>query len=186
MLSLFIIFAKKRAMGNIHLLLARHGETLENQRHVLQGHLPGTLSELGIQQAEQLADQLADEPLDVVVCSDLARSYDTALVVAQRHQLVPQPTPLLREMDWGIYTGESLEDVDWYHLPEAVESVEQLYQRAGQFIAYLRATYPGKRLLAVGHGAFNRAIQVWLKGQPPFAMVELPIMSNATVERFEI
>ena len=173
-------------MGNIRLLLARHGETLENQRHILQGHMPGTLSSLGIQQAEQLAELLKDEPLDVVVCSDLARSYDTAKAVAQMHHLVPQPTSLLREMDWGIYTGESLEDVDWYHLPNGVESVEQLYQRAGQFIAYLREKYAGKRLLAVGHGAFNRAIQVWLKGLPPFEMVELPIMGNATVERFKI
>ena len=173
-------------MRKIDLLLARHGETLENQRHILQGHLPGTLSPLGIQQAEQLADSLMDEPLDVVVCSDLARSYDTANAVAKRHQLIPQPTPLLREMDWGVYTGETLEDVDWYHLPVGVESVEQLYQRAGEFIDYLRKSYPGKRVLAVGHGAFNRAIQVWIKGQAPFDMVELPIMSNATVERFEI
>lgn len=173
-------------MENMHLLLARHGETLENQRHVLQGHLPGTLSPLGIQQAERLADLLMDEPLDVVVCSDLARSYDTANAVAKRHHLTPQPTPLLREMDWGIYTGETLEDVDWYHLPEAVESVEQLYHRAGRFIAYLRTTYSGKRILAVGHGAFNRAILTYLQGKQPFDMIELPIMGNATVERFDI
>jgi EAL domain-containing protein (putative c-di-GMP-specific phosphodiesterase class I) len=69
---------------------------------------------------------------------------------------------------------------------EGVETVEQLYHRAGQFIAYLRENYSGKRILAVGHGAFNRAIQVWINGQPPFDMLELPIMSNATVERFEI
>jgi probable phosphoglycerate mutase len=178
--------AKISVMETIHLLLARHGETLENQRHVLQGHLPGTLSPLGIQQAEQLAELLVEEPLDVIVCSDLARSYDTANAVAKRHCLIPQPTPLLREMNWGIYTGETLEDVDWYHLPAGVETVEQLYHRAGQFIAYLRENYSGKRILAVGHGAFNRAIQVWINGQPPFDMLELPIMSNATVERFEI
>ena len=30
------------------LILSRHGETLENQQHILQGQLPGTLSPLGL------------------------------------------------------------------------------------------------------------------------------------------
>ena len=38
-------------MKKIDLLLTRHGETIENQRHVLQGQLPGTLSPLGKEQA---------------------------------------------------------------------------------------------------------------------------------------
>lgn len=168
------------------LLLTRHGETLENQRHVLQGQLPGTLSPLGISQAERLAERLADEPLDAVVCSDLARSYDTACFVARSHGLEPQPTPLLREMDWGVYTGETLEDVDWYHLPASVESVEDLYGRAGRFVDYLRDTFPGKRVLAVGHGAFNRAILAYLSGKQPFDMVEMSIMGNTAIERLEI
>ena len=92
-------------MKKIDLLLTRHGETIENQRYVLQGQLPGTLSPLGKEQAVVLAEQLKQEPLDVIVCSDLARSYDTAKVVAGYHGKQPQPTPLLREMDWGIYTG---------------------------------------------------------------------------------
>ena len=124
--------------------------------------------------------------MDGVVCSDLARSYDTACAVACRHGLEPQVTPLLREMDWGRYTGETLEDVDWYHLPPGVESVEELYQRAGRFIDYLRRTFPGQRLLAVGHGAFNRAVLAYLKGKLPFDMVEMPIMGNTEIEELEI
>ena len=173
-------------MGNIHLLLTRHGETLENQRHILQGQLPGTLSPLGIQQAEKLAEKLVNEPLEAVVCSDLARSYDTACAVAHLHRIEPQVTPLLREMDWGIYTGETLEDVDWYHLPLGVESVEELYLRAGCFIDFLRVTFPGKRLLAVGHGAFNRAILAYLNGKHPLDMIEMPIMQNTAIERLEL
>lgn len=173
-------------MENIHLLLTRHGETLENQRHILQGQLPGTLSPLGCRQAEELAVRLQDEPLDVVVCSDLARSYDTACAVARLHGLEPQPTPLLREMDWGIYMGKTLEEVDWANLPAGVESVDELYQRAVRFIGFLRVTFPGKRILAVGHGAFNRAILTCLKGKQPWEMVEMPIMENTAIERLEI
>lgn len=177
---------KLQVMKNTQLLLTRHGETLENQRHVLQGQLPGTLSPLGIQQAKLLADKLLDEPLDVIVCSDLARSFDTALAVAERHGLKPVATPLLREMDWGIYTGESLADVDWLHLPESVESVEALYQRARQFIQYLQTAYGEQKILAVGHGAFNRAILTVLEGKKAFEMVEMRIMDNTEIIRLNV
>lgn len=163
------------------LLLTRHGETLENQKHILQGQLPGTLSPLGLQQAEALARALDGVPLDVIVSSDLDRSYKTAQIVADSRGMTPQPTPLLREMDWGVYTGETLQDVDWQNLPPSVESVDDLFRRAGEFINYLKANYPGKRILAVGHGAFNRAILTWLQGGKPMDMIELPIMENTEV-----
>lgn len=168
-------------MKKIRLLLTRHGETIENQQHVLQGQLPGTLSSLGLQQAENLADKLAEEPLDVIICSDLQRSYKTATIVAARRGMKAEPTPLLREMDWGIYTGKNLENVDWLHLPLSVESVEGLYHRAGEFIDYLRVKYAGKCVLAVGHGAFNRAILTYLQGLPPREMIEMPIMENTEI-----
>ena len=170
----------------IELILSRHGETLENQQHILQGQLPGTLSPLGKAQAENLAETLKDEPLDVVVSSDLARSYETALAVAARHGLTPHQTPLLREMDWGIYTGQRLDDVDWLNLPPSVESVEALYQRATDFIRYLQDNFPDRRIVAIGHGAFNRAIIAYLEGKQAIEMIDLPIMENTTRVYFKI
>ena len=80
---LFLSRKERSGMKNIHLILTRHGETLENRQHLMQGHIPGTLSPLGIQQAEELAVALQGKPIDVIVCSDLARSYDTAMAVAR-------------------------------------------------------------------------------------------------------
>lgn len=68
--------------STISLILSRHGETEENKLRIMQGQMPGHLSELGKQQAEQLADLLEEEEIDVIVSSDLARSYDTAMAVA--------------------------------------------------------------------------------------------------------
>ena len=140
------------------LILSRHGETLENQQHILQGQLPGTLSPLGIAQAERLAEMLQEETIDNIVSSDLARSYNTAVTVARKHGLTPHQTPLLREMDWGIYTGKRLDDVDWTNLPPSVESLDALFQRAIDFIAYLKKNFSGQQIVVIGHGAFNRAI----------------------------
>ena len=82
-------------MSQIELILSRHGETEENKLHIMQGQLPGHLSELGKQQAKALAETLDKEELDVIVCSDLARSYDTAMAVARQKGLQPVATPLL-------------------------------------------------------------------------------------------
>ena len=40
-------------MSQIELILSRHGETEENKLHIMQGQLPGHLSELGKQQAKE-------------------------------------------------------------------------------------------------------------------------------------
>lgn len=131
-------------MSQIELILSRHGETEENKLHIMQGQLPGHLSELGKQQAEALAEMLDKEELDVIVCSDLARSYDTAMAVARRKGLQPVVTPLLREMDWGVYTGKVADEMDFTTLPESVETIDALYKRAGDFVNFLKKEFPGK------------------------------------------
>ena len=84
----------------MELILSRHGETLENQQHILQGQLPGTLSPLGIAQAERLAEMLQEETIDNIVSSDLARSYNTAVAVARKHGL----TQVSAWMTWTVPT----------------------------------------------------------------------------------
>lgn len=168
------------------LILSRHGETEENIRHIMQGQMPGHLSELGKQQAEQLADLLEKEDIDVIVCSDLARSYDTAMAVARRKGLEPVATPLLREMDWGIYTGKVANEMDFKNLPESVESIEALYKRAGDFLQFLQTNFAGKCILAIGHGGFNRAIIVRIEKRQPEDILSLPIMKNTACLRFSL
>ena len=173
-------------MSQIELILSRHGETEENKLHIMQGQLLGHLSELGKQQAKALAETLDKEELDVIVCSDLARSYDTAMAVARQKGLQPVATPLLREMDWGIYTGKVADEMDFTTLPESVETIEALYKRAGDFVDFLKKEFPGKRILAIGHGGFNRAIIVQLEKLPPEKILSLPIMKNTACMRFTL
>lgn len=170
----------------IRLILSRHGETEENKLHIMQGQMPGHLSELGKEQAARLAQLLECEMLDAVICSDLARSYDTALVVAQSKGLIPISTPLLREMDWGIYTGRVANEMDFTNLPESVESVEMMYERAGKFVRFLETEFDSKRILAIGHGGFNRAIIAHLENRPKEDILKLPIMNNTACLRFTI
>ncbi len=167
-------------MAPTELLLTRHGETEENKRDIMQGLMPGKLSDKGIRQAQQLGRLLADREIDAIVCSDLARSYDTAKIIGGMKGLAPRPTSLLREIDWGKHTGGRLSSIDWKNLPEGCETLEHLSERAKAFIYWIKQEYPGKCVLAVGHGAIDRAILAFIEGKNALEMADMPIMKNTS------
>ena len=55
------------------ILLVRHGETVDNARQIMQGQTQGELNERGREQARQVAERLATDPVDVIIASDLRR-----------------------------------------------------------------------------------------------------------------
>lgn len=170
----------------IQMYLARHGQTEENVKRIFQGQLPGKLTEEGKRQAVAMGEELAGVPFDAVVSSDLQRVVDTVQLAVGYRNLPWVKTPLLREIDWGSWTGRSLDSVDRKHLPPDAETREMLYERAGRFLEYLRKNYEGKRVLVVAHGLVNRSIQAQLLGVPADQLHTLPHMKNAEVRYFEI
>ena len=160
------------------LYLVRHGETVDNANQIMQGQTQGELNENGLRQAKEFAEQWKDRDIDIVVASDLKRSVDTAVIIAEPHGLEVVTTPLLRERDWGGFTGRYIPDLKNEVWPDDIETLENLLSRAGEFIAYVKKTYPGKKVLAVGHGIINKAVQaVYFKK----SMSEIPRMLNAEV-----
>ena len=93
------------------LMLVRHGETVDNANRIMQGQTQGQLNETGIRRADDVAISLAGEHVDAVVSSDLKRSYDTACIIANKHGLDVSTTKLLRERDWGSFTGRYIPDL---------------------------------------------------------------------------
>ena len=165
------------------LYLARHGETVDNVNQIMQGQVQGRLTERGILQACQLRDHLASVPFDAVVSSDLKRAVDTALIVAEPRGLEVVMTPLLRERDWGSFTGRFIPDLKHETWPDDVESLPALQARAQQFLEYVKCEYADKQVLAVGHGIINKAIQAVLYRKQ---MSEIERMSNCEVRRLAL
>ena len=165
------------------LYLVRHGETVDNANQIMQGQTQGELNENGILQAQQLSEAWKDKPLDAVIASDLKRSIDTARMIAAPHQLEVLTTPLLRERDWGDFTGRYIPELKGEVWPDNVETLENLLSRAGEFITYVKVTFPGKKVLAVGHGIINKAIQAVYYRR---SMSEVQRMSNAEVRVLEL
>lgn len=173
------------------LYLVRHGETVDNAAQILQGQTPGRLNEKGIEQAEEVARKMANEHIDAFVSSDLYRSMQTCAIIARPHlSSAPlsedevlqhiETTPLLRERDWGDFTGKFIPSLakdpkDW---PDNIETLEKMKSRAQNFLTWLKVTYPDKTVLAVGHGIINKAVQSVYYKRP---MNQVEKMSNAEV-----
>lgn len=141
------------------LWLVRHGETVDNARQLMQGQTQGQLNAKGFEQAEALAQRLATEPVGAFVASDLHRAIQTAEVLARPHGKTVVTTPLLRERDWGDFTGRYIPDLKGAAWPDNVESIDDLQARARRFLDWVRACFPNQLVVAVGHGIINKAIQ---------------------------
>lgn len=169
------------------LYLVRHGETVDNAHHIMQGQTPGELNEKGVQQAKELAEQLKDESIDAFVSSDLRRSIHTCELIAAPHGQAVATTPLLRERDWGSFTGKYIPDLanlnDPSQWPDDIESLDALKARAKEFLAWVGQEYTGMKVVAVGHGIINKAIQSVYYDKP---MNELRPMGNAEVRRLAL
>lgn len=161
---------------SVRLYLARHGETPDNVSHIMQGQTQGMLNSRGREQAMALAERLLGEGIGAIVASDLRRAVETAEIVAGVLGLTIETTPLLRERDWGGFTGMYIPDLKDAAWPDDIETTEEIKRRAGEFLRFVASRYGGTTVLAVGHGIINKAIQSVYYGKP---MSQVAPMANA-------
>jgi probable phosphoglycerate mutase len=173
--------------------IVRHGQTVENKTNILQGHLPGQLTEAGIEQMRETAERLAHENVSFrcIVSSDLARAMDSANIIARRLNLPVEAKQSLRERDWGTYTGipfaeakEKYRVNGTWHFPDgSVESEEEFYSRAQQALNELRSEHKDDAIIVVTHGLFTRFLRAAHSGQ---FWRDIPTMMNAEFVKIEL
>lgn len=159
-------------MTSTTLLLIRHGETAWNAEHRIQGQLDVPLSASGIRQSAQLAERLAAEPIAAIYSSDLARAALTAAPLGARIGRVPQLDARLRERDFGVFQGLTLDEIaerfpreferwrarelDWA-MPDG-ESAQQLLVRVTAALTDIVARHPDAVVVVVAHGGVLDAL----------------------------
>lgn len=90
------------------LMLVRHGETASNLKMALDSLPPGPpLTDLGQEQANLLADVLADEPVVAVYASTAVRAQQTAAPIAARHGMTAHVVEGVQEIFCGELEGRS-------------------------------------------------------------------------------
>lgn len=148
--------------------LIRHGETEENLQRILQGHMPGTLTEKGKEQVRKTAELLAKEGVTFtkLVSSDLKRAMDSAQIISDRLNLPIIPMEIFRERDWGKFTGMSIAEAADKYLVEGkwnfpkgtTETEEGIYERACKALVELQKLFADETIIVVTHGQFARNI----------------------------
>lgn len=100
--------------GEVTFYVTRHGKTMFNTAHRMQGWSDTPLTAAGVEVATQLGKGLKDVPFTAVYSSDSGRARETAkLVLAAAGQSKPIiEEPSLRETCFGSFEG-TLESVTW-------------------------------------------------------------------------
>lgn len=152
------------------ILLARHGESDWNRAGRWQGFSDRPLTELGHEQARELADRLRDFALDGIYSSDLQRAQATAEAVADTKGLEVVTVPELREVNVGSWEGLTREEARtrypegfrvWKHGGVGWQDGETYAEMSDRVLVALRAIaarHDGARVLVVAHGGPIRAI----------------------------
>lgn len=157
-------------------LLIRHGFT-DVIGHTIVGWSPGVhLNERGRAQAHQLAEELAESPIDAMYVSPLERARETAEPIAARLGLTPKILESIGEVRTGEWTGMSLDELNsdqrwrnWnmYRSGSRAPGGETMLDVQVRFVDEmnrLRALHPDQTIALVSHADPIRAALVHFLG----------------------
>jgi uncharacterized phosphatase len=148
---------------NTHIGLFRHGQTDWNINFLLQGVTDIPMNSTGIEQVKTASRALRRDDWDLVLTSPLGRARETAEIIAEQlgfddiHQ-----QELLVERSFGEAEGLAYDQwkLKYSNLDEIPggESKSELTARSKLLLQTFARTHPGKRILAISHGALIRTV----------------------------
>ncbi len=144
--------------------LCRHGQTTGDIEDRYGGDYDDHLTDLGISQAQALADSLKSRGIEKIFVSPLIRARETAEILGQVLNLVPEVIPDLKERNRnGILTGmikseakEKYPEVvsvlsDYRNAIEGAEGLDDFEKRINRSIEMISKTNY-KTIVIVTHG----------------------------------
>jgi probable phosphoglycerate mutase len=159
-------------------LLIRHG-TNDLVDRAIAGWMPGVhLNQEGQAQAERLAERLGETEIAAIYSSPLERAYETAEPIARRRGLPVQICPGFGEIQFGDWTGHSLEDLadvpGWRHFNSfrsgtrvpGGELMLEVQARTVAELDRLREQHPKETVVVVSHGDIIKAVVAHYAGIP--------------------
>ena len=187
--------------GALDLLLVRHGQSEAYQDGkpfaLVGGHGDPPLSELGQEQARQLAVRLRAAGIAAIYVTTLQRTAQTAAPLAEALGLDLVVEPDLREVNLGDWEGgefrkmvatghpvaqRMIAEERWDVIPGA-EPAAEFAGRVGAAIERLAAAHPGQLVAAFTHGGVIGQAVALASGSRAFAFIGA---ENASISRLVI
>ena len=175
------------------LLITRHGQTDWNLRRKVQGKSNIGLNEVGIEQAEKLAKKLANEPIDLIICSPLLRARQTAEIINKNRNIPIIYDNRISEIDYGEFEGMELADFNlsafWNYYNNnkylRAENIKEFFKRVYDFIDKQKKKKKEKNILLVAHGGISIAVNCYFNGVPADGVVLKMGLHNCEYTKYE-
>jgi probable phosphoglycerate mutase len=178
-----------RPAGATEILLVRHGEsrpaTEDDPFPLVNGQGDPELADIGREQAEKLAQRLANHVIDAVYVTNLRRTHETAAPLCKIKGLVPTVVEDLREVHLGEWEGglfrikahqnhprivEMREQQEWGKIPGG-ESNAELDARVARGLKSIIEKHPDQVVMVVVHGGVIGSVLSQATNSEPFAFV---------------
>lgn len=148
------------------LYISRHGQTPWNVDDLVCGRADVPLTEVGLQQAQKLAESAVGKDIQVILCSPLLRARQTAQAVSDAIGVPIQIDERLIEMDFGTFDGTSRfgDEFQWVRAQMSTrfpggESGFDLCYRVYGLLYEIKEKYPDKNVLLVCHNCVSRMVR---------------------------
>ncbi|WP_195268017.1 histidine phosphatase family protein [Eubacterium sp. 1001713B170207_170306_E7] len=179
------------------LYLIRHGTTDANANGIFQGVLDLPLNALGLRQAEALGKRFEDIDLDVLYCTPLQRTRQTAEGLRGCKELPILVEPGIVEVDGGLMEAKKISVIDEefpglmetfktdlpnFQAPEG-ESTRDVYDRVTSALTHIVSENAGKTIACISHGFAIQTFLWYAKGLP-FEEMQQEILRNTAVCKF--
>lgn len=167
-------------------MLIRHATTAATGKR-LGGRTDAPLDEAGRGQAQATAARLADLPLRAVYASPLARTLETAQIVAAPHRLKVRPCEGVLEVEYGRWTDRPLKPLTRNKLwpviqarPSLVrfpggETIRHAQLRAVDAIEEITGRHRRGLVAVVSHADIIKALVAFYAGMPLDAFQRLHV-----------
>lgn len=165
-----------------YLVVVRHGRTEWNLVERFRGRADIGLDDAGIRQAEAAGRALARYQPRAIYTSPLERAARTARVIGQTLGLEAVALPQLIDMDFGDWTGLTLEEAArrdgqlyklWAKAPHRVrfpggEGLAEVRERVESGVALVRERHPQETVVLVSHKVVCKVLTLALLGWEDF------------------
>ncbi len=177
------------------ILLVRHGQSTTNVQKVFTGQLNAALTPMGTEQAERMAQYVAQYPVEKVYASSLQRAVDTAAPICRLLGCPLETSADFWEINAGAWQGLSFEEVaarypDSYALwrqdfgkahPDGGESCKDIYDRVVKAFLRIVEDTPEKVVCIVSHAIPIRMIESYIAYGSVDGAAKMPWVPNASV-----
>ena len=175
--------------------ITRHGQTNWNIQNKVMGKKDEPLNEVGLNQAEQVSQNLKNTKIDLIISSPLIRARETAIKIGKDRNIPIIYDERIIERDFGEFEGHSRYEFDfeefWDYYKnktyDKAENIESFVKRIYEFLDEVTEKYEDKDILLVTHGGVSLIIDCYFKERiPKGSLIYASKLDNCEVKSYEI